>query len=98
MMNTKKFYLQLSVSPERTLFDIVYYRKNNDVVAYNISYDKERKIILNMKKKINSVVDPSDAFNIVSFFNLDAAEKNLKEKFSRILMDIKEHGKIRENQ
>jgi len=97
-MNLKKFYLQLSVNNERTLFDIIYNRKNNDVIAYNISYDKERKIILNMNKKTNTNADDSAyAFNINSFANLEAAEKNLKEEFNRIFTDIKENAKTMQN-
>lgn len=97
MMNLKKFYLQLSVNQERTIFDIIYHRKNNDVIALNVSYDKERKIILNMNKKINNIVDSSYAFNINSFENLEAAEKNLKDEFSKIFIDIRENGKTRQN-
>lgn len=93
----KKFYLQLTVNPDKTLFDIIYTRKSNDNVTYTITYDKERKLILNMNKKINNVPDTSYGFNLNSFPNLEAAEKYLKKEFGKIFSEIKENVKLREN-
>ncbi len=88
--------MQITINQERTLFDIIYTRKNNDLISYRITYDKERKLIIIINKKINNIPD-NYSFDIANFNTKEAAENNLKEEFNVMFKDLKENGKLREN-